>query len=108
MNGHTPEDGEPTSFVGKTKALAKKHKGKIITVVGVAAVAAVGVLASLRDEQDAADEWDVEDFSEPPAPVVEREKRATPILHQVSPYQRTLRDGRVIDVSGYERGVAQV
>ncbi|MEU2616604.1 hypothetical protein ABZ642_00340 [Streptomyces sp. NPDC007157] len=92
MNASTPDDDEPTSFVGKTKALVKKHKGKIVAA-GTVAVAVVGVLARLHDEMEAAEERDavgVEDFSE--VPLVEVPKRSASGLHPVK--------GSLVDLGG--------
>ncbi|MGW3509553.1 hypothetical protein [Streptomyces sp. NPDC000994] len=105
MNDSTPEDGEPTSFVEKTKNLYGKHKGKILaagTALGGVALAVVVVVARKAMEQNATEE--AEDIGSVADPAAVDERRKTPVKHQVVEHTRTLADGRVVPVAGYERG----
>ncbi|MCX4546996.1 hypothetical protein [Streptomyces sp. NBC_01565] len=105
MNDSTPEDGEPTSFVEKTKNLYGKHRGKILaagTALGGMALAVVVVAARKAMEQNAIE--DVEDTGSVPDPAAADERRRTRVRHLVVGHTRTLADGRVVPVAGYERG----
>lgn len=105
VNDSTPEDGEPTSFVEKTKNLYGKHKGKILaagTALGGVALAVVVVVARKAMEQNATEE--AEDIGSVADPAAVDERRKTPVKHQVVEHTRTLADGRVVPVAGYERG----
>ncbi|MFE2140358.1 hypothetical protein ACFXA3_01110 [Streptomyces sp. NPDC059456] len=102
MNDSTPEDGEPTSFVEKTKNLYGKHKGKFLaagTALGGMALAVVVVVARKAMEQNAA-----EDTGSVADPAAVDERRKTPVKHPVVGHTRTLADGRIVPVAGYERG----
>ncbi|MER5358119.1 hypothetical protein [Streptomyces sp. NPDC002785] len=108
MNDSTPEGGEPTSFVEKTKNLCGKHKGKILaagTALGGVALAVVIVVARQAMEQNATEDTeDTEDTGSVADPAAEDERRKTPVKHPVVGHTRTLADGRVVPVAGYERG----
>jgi hypothetical protein len=111
VNDSTPEDGESTSFVEKTKNLYGKHKGKILaagTALGGVALAVVVVVARKAMEQnatqDAEDTEDAEGIGAVADPEAVDERRKTPVKHQVVEHTRTLADGRVVPVAGYERG----
>ncbi|MFJ2439552.1 hypothetical protein ACIOWG_03615 [Streptomyces sp. NPDC087658] len=105
MNDSTPEDGEPTSLVEKTKNLYGKHKGKILaagTALGGVALAVIVVIARQAMEQNATE--DAEDTGSVADPAVVDERRKTPVKHPVVGHTRTLADGRVVPVAAYERG----
>ncbi|MFI1035926.1 hypothetical protein [Streptomyces sp. NPDC020951] len=105
MNDSTPEDGEPTSFVERTKNLCGKHKGKILaagTALGGVALAVVFVVARQAMEQNATE--DSEDTGSVADSAAVDERRKTPVKHPVVGHTRTLADGRVVPVAGYERG----
>jgi hypothetical protein len=99
-----PEDREPTSFA-KAKGWVRKHQPKILAVagtVGSAALAVAALAARYAEEQDVADES--QNTGSAADSAKEKERRNSPIKHNVAPYKRRLADGREIDVSGYERG----
>jgi hypothetical protein len=104
----TPEDGEPTSFIEKTKALYGKHKGKILaagTALGGVALTAVVLAARKAMEQNATgDTEDTGDTGSAADSAAEDERRKPPVRHPVTGHTRTLADGRVVPVAGYERG----
>ncbi|RLL69094.1 hypothetical protein [Streptomyces sp. Z26] len=108
MNDDTPsdptsEDGEPVSFTKAAKNLIKKHKPTILTV-GALGLAAVFVAVRHTMEQSTA--RDAEDFGSVAGPGAVHEPHQPSVRHSVVGHKRTLADGRVISVSGYERGVA--
>ncbi|MFD8452754.1 MULTISPECIES: hypothetical protein [Streptomyces] len=110
-----PEDGEPTTFREKAKDWAEKHPRTIrlakaaVATVGMAVV--VGVLTPRGMTEDEA-EFDgqaegaaeAEDAESAADSTQETEQRKSPDKHNVVPHKRRLKDGREIDVSGYERG----
>ncbi|MFF3858118.1 hypothetical protein [Streptomyces sp. NPDC002209] len=105
MNDSTPEDGEPTTFVEKTKNLYGKHKGKVLAAgiaLGGMALAVVVVVARKAMEQNATE--DAEDTGSVADPAAVDEPRKSPVKHPVVGHTRTLADGRVVPVAGYERG----
>ncbi|WP_458076323.1 hypothetical protein [Streptomyces sp. EMB26] len=116
MNDSTPseptfEEGEPASFVEKTKNWYGKHRTTIRAVggaVGGMAVAAAVVVARQAMEQNAAEDTedtdDAEDIGSAADSEEEDERRKPSVRHSVSGYTRRLADGREIPVSGYERG----
>ncbi|MFC9674453.1 hypothetical protein [Streptomyces sp. NPDC056949] len=98
MPSQTPsEDGETTSAAETLKNLFKKNKTKILFVGGAVLAVVTGVVISLVEGQDVAED------AEPP--VADVQKRQSPARHPVVGHQRTLQDGRTVDVSGYDRGV---
>ncbi|WP_282703733.1 hypothetical protein [Streptomyces sp. CC219B] len=124
-----PDDGEPTSLREKAKGwvekgkgwaeehprtigLAKAAAGMVAGAVAVAVLAQSGgtededeissVEASANAEDDA--EGEGADSAESADSAEEKEKRNSPGKHNVAPHKRRLKDGREIDVSGYERG----
>ncbi|WP_255954598.1 hypothetical protein [Streptomyces odontomachi] len=102
MNNSTPEDGEPSSFVEKAKNLCGRHKGKILaasTVLGGVALTVVTVVTRQAMEQNA-----TEDTGPIADPAAVNERRKAPVKHPVVGHTRTLADGRVIPVAGYDRG----
>jgi hypothetical protein len=108
VNDSTPEDGEPTSFVEKTKNLYGKHKGKILavgTALGGVALAVGAVVARKAMERNATEDVeDAEDTGSVADPPAVDERRKSPVKHPVAEHTRTLADGRVVPVAGYERG----
>ncbi|MEU3415647.1 hypothetical protein ABZ760_31095 [Streptomyces sp. NPDC006658] len=111
MTDSTPEDGERTSFIEKTKDLYGRHKGKILaagTALGGVALTAVVLAARKAMEQDATeDTGDTEDSGDTGSAAdsaAEDERRKPPVRHPVTGHTRTLADGRVVPVAGYERG----
>ncbi|WP_037857107.1 hypothetical protein [Streptomyces sp. NRRL S-340] len=113
MNDSTPsaptsEEGEPTSFVEKTKNWYGKHRTKIRAacgaVGGVAVVVAVVVARQAMKQNATEDTAESEDTGSAAESVEEDERRKPPVRHSVSGYTRRLADGREIPVSGYERG----
>ncbi|WP_326773022.1 hypothetical protein [Streptomyces sp. NBC_01445] len=109
MNDSTPREttsgeGEPTSFVEKTKNWYGKHRTAIHAacgaVGGVAAAMAVAVVVS----RQAMEQNGTKDTGSAADSVEEDERRKPPVRHSVSGYTRRLADGREIPVSGYERG----
>ncbi|WP_460082527.1 hypothetical protein [Streptomyces variabilis] len=110
MNDSTlPEDGEATSFREKAKDWAEKHPRTvhIIKAVGVTVGMAVVVAVLKPDsaEEDEAKFARQAEGTESSADSTEKsEQRNSPGKHNVVPHKRRLKDGRVIDVSGYERG----
>ncbi|MFF5669782.1 hypothetical protein ACFY8S_06515 [Streptomyces hygroscopicus] len=115
MTDSTPEAAEPTTFREKAKDWAAKHPRTIrfakaaVATVGMAVV--VGVLAPRGTTEDEAEfaghaegttgPKDVESAADS---TEETEQRKSPDRHNVIPHKRRLKDGREIDVSGYERG----
>ncbi|WNI27153.1 hypothetical protein [Streptomyces sp. ITFR-16] len=109
-----PENSKPRSVTEKAKALAERHKGKLIAagsvLIAVGAVVTKTTLEQLaqRDEDtEDAPVADAEDFTE----VKETESdsasgkpRSSPVEHGVKKHTRTLRDGRVIEIPPYRRG----
>ncbi|MFI9787726.1 hypothetical protein ACIHEI_30100 [Kitasatospora sp. NPDC051984] len=108
MNDSTPEDGEPTSFAAKAKNLYGKHRGKILAAgaaLGVAALTIIVAVAKQAEEQNATeDAEDAEDAGWVADPAAVNEPRTSPVKHSVAGHTRTLADGRVVPVTGYERG----
>lgn len=108
VNDSTPEDGEPTSFVEKTKNLYGKHKGKILavgTALGGMALAVAVVVSRTAIEQNASeDAEDAEDTGSVAESAAAAERRNGPVKHSVVGHTRTLADGRIISVAPYERG----
>ncbi|MEW2292195.1 hypothetical protein ABZ719_05720 [Streptomyces sp. NPDC006743] len=113
MNDSTPseltsEEGEPTSFVEKTKNWYGKRRTTIRAacgaVAGVAAVVAVVVARQAMKQNATEDTAATEDTRSAAESVEEDERRKPPVRHSVSGYTRRLADGREIPVSGYERG----
>lgn len=105
VNDSTPEDGEPASFINKTKILYGKHKGKILAAgatLGGVALAAV-VAAAMQDVEQNATTENAESAADP---VARDERRKPPVKHHVARHMRTLADGRVVPVETYERGGA--
>ncbi|MER8098191.1 hypothetical protein [Streptomyces goshikiensis] len=114
MNDSMPEDGKPEnskprSVTEKAKALAERHKGKLIAAGSILLV--VGAVVTRRAlEQLAQREEDTEDFtevneSEPDS--ASGKPRNSPVEHGVKEYTRTLRDGRVIEIPPHRRGGAR-
>lgn len=58
-----PEDGEPTSFVEKTKNWYGKHKPKIRVALGVTLAVGLAVVAHLHERADA-ERYDAEDIGD--------------------------------------------
>ena len=105
VNDSTPEDGEPTSFVEKTKNLYGKHKGKILaagTALGGVALAVVVVVTRQAMEQNATE--DAEDTESVADLAAGDDRRKPPVKHPVVGHTRALSDGRIVPVAGYERG----
>ncbi|GGZ92667.1 hypothetical protein GCM10010371_60570 [Streptomyces subrutilus] len=105
MNDSTSEDGEPTSLVEKTKNLYGKHRGKVIaagTALGGIALAVLVVVARQAKEQSTTE--DAEDTGSVADLAAEDERRKSPVKHPVVGHTRTLADGRVVPIAGYERG----
>ncbi|WP_405440585.1 hypothetical protein OG373_25610 [Streptomyces avidinii] len=105
MNDSTSEDGEPTSLVEKTKNLYGKHRGKVIaagTALGGIALAVLVVVARQAKEQSTTE--DAEDTESVADLAAEDERRKSPVKHPVVGHTRTLADGRVVPIAGYERG----
>lgn len=100
------EDGEATSTTEALKNFFKKNKREIV-VGGAALVAVIGVVMKLAEGQGVTKEAKaLESHGQLPEPLVaEFPKRQSPARHAVTTHKRTLSDGRVVDVSGYERGV---
>ncbi|SCF88658.1 hypothetical protein GA0115280_118243 [Streptomyces sp. Cmuel-A718b] len=110
-----PEDGEPITLRVKAKDWAENHPRTIrfakaaVATVGMAVV--VGVLVPRGTADDEAEfaghaegtpgPKDVESAADS---TEETEQRKSPDRHTVVPHKRRLKDGREIDVSGYERG----
>lgn len=102
-----PEDGEPTSFGQKAKNWYEKRKPKILAVagaVGGVALAVAALAARHAEEQNVAEES--QDTGSAADSAEEKGQRNPAGKHNVSAHKRRLKDGRVIDVSGYERGGA--
>ncbi|MEV7503645.1 hypothetical protein [Streptomyces sp. NPDC093018] len=113
MNDSTPseptsEDGEPTSFVEKTKNWYGKHRTTIRAacgaVCGAAVVVAVVVARQAREQNTTENTREAEDTGSADDSVEEDERRTSPVRHSVAGHTRRLPDGREIPVSGYERG----
>ncbi|MEV0302745.1 hypothetical protein [Streptomyces prasinus] len=110
MNDSTPseptfEEGEPTSFVEKTKNWYGKHRTTIRAVCGaVGGVAVVVAVVVARQAMEPNATEDTEGTGSAADSVEEDERRKPPVRHSVSGYTRRLADGREIPVSGYERG----
>ncbi|MFE4693888.1 hypothetical protein ACFRH6_28050 [Streptomyces sp. NPDC056749] len=105
MTDSTRENGEPTSFGQKAKNWYEKKKPPI-HAVGIA-VGAMGALAAVAYAVAQADEdknRHDEETGSASDPAEEKEQRNSPGKHNVAPHKRQLKDGREIDVSGYERG----
>ena len=110
----TPEADEPTSFGQKTKDWYERNKPKILAVggaVGAMAVTVAVIVGRNAVEQSAAEETGcaedsggAEDSASAADSGEESEQRNSPGKHNVAPHKRRLKDGREIDVSGYERG----
>ncbi|MFC7934872.1 hypothetical protein ACFU2J_01355 [Streptomyces sp. NPDC057387] len=83
MNESTPEDGEPTSFVEKTKSWYGKHKAKIRVAVGVTATVGLAVVAYLAERQDT-ERYDAEDIWDS-EPVSDREATDEPRQSSLDP-----------------------
>ncbi|MFD7710145.1 hypothetical protein [Streptomyces sp. NPDC059786] len=122
MSDTTPEDGEPEnskprSVTEKVKALAERHKGKLVAAGGVLlAVGAVVTKTALeqlaqRDEDtEGAPVADAEDFTEvkeSKSDSASGKPRNSPVEHGVKKHTRTLRDGRVIEIPPHRRGGAR-
>ncbi len=63
VNDSTPEDGEPTSFVEKTKNWYERHKPKIRIVGAVTLAVGLVVVAHLATRQDG-ERYDAEDIGD--------------------------------------------
>ncbi|MEU1800088.1 hypothetical protein [Streptomyces sp. NPDC019937] len=104
----TSEEGEPTSFVEKTKNWYGKHRTTIRAVGGavggMAVAVAIVVARQAMEQKDTEDTEGAEDIGSAADSVEEDEQRKPPVRHSVSGYTRRLADGREIPVSGYERG----
>ncbi|MEW2268699.1 hypothetical protein [Streptomyces griseofuscus] len=104
----TSEDGEPTSFVEKTKKWYGKHRTTIRAacgaVCGVAVVVAVVVARQAREQNATESTGEAEDTGSADDSAEGDERRNSPIRHSVAGHTRRLPDGREIPVSGYERG----
>ncbi|MFG3286731.1 hypothetical protein [Streptomyces sp. NPDC048111] len=115
MTDSTPEGGEPTTFREKAKDWAERHPRTVrfakaaVATVGMAVV--VGVLAPRATAEDEAEfaghtegTTGPKDIESTGDSTEETEQRKSPDRHNVVPHKRRLKDGREIDVSGYERG----
>ncbi|MFE6156622.1 hypothetical protein [Streptomyces sp. NPDC057889] len=119
MSDSMPEDGKPKnskprSVTEKAKALAERHKGKLIAagsiLLAVGAVVTKTALEQVAQRDEDTPVADAEDFTE----VKESESdsasgkpRNSPVEHGVMKHTRTLRDGRVIEIPPYRRGGAR-
>ncbi|MFD0151124.1 hypothetical protein ACWGQ4_02445 [Streptomyces sp. NPDC055721] len=112
-----PENSKPRSVTEKAKALAERHKGKLIAV-GTVLLAVGAVVTKTALEQLAQRDEDTEDApvadAEGFAEVKESESdsasgkpRNSPVEHGVKEHTRTLRDGRVIEIPPHRRGGAR-
>ncbi|MFI6209980.1 hypothetical protein ACIBAI_26990 [Streptomyces sp. NPDC051041] len=63
MHDSTPEDGEPTSFVEKTKSWYERHKPKIRIIGAVTLAVGLAVVAHLATRQDG-ERYDAEDIED--------------------------------------------
>ncbi|TGZ13351.1 hypothetical protein DV517_48340 [Streptomyces sp. S816] len=104
----TSEDGEPTSFVEKTKNWYGKHRTTIRAACGaacgVALVVAVVVARQAREQNATENTGEAEDTGSADDSAEGDERRNSPVRHSVAGHTRRLPDGREIPVSGYERG----
>ncbi|MFB0631625.1 hypothetical protein [Streptomyces sp. AB3(2024)] len=83
MTDSTPEDGEPTSFVEKTKNWYGKHKPKIRIVGAVTLAVGLAVVAHLATRQDA-EKYDAKDIADS-EPVSSRETADEPRRSSLDP-----------------------
>ncbi|MCD7439003.1 hypothetical protein K4B79_12285 [Streptomyces lincolnensis] len=110
-----PEDGEPTSFREKARGWAEKHPRTIRFAKAAGATVGMAVVIMVltprgmaEDEAEFARQAEgtagTEDAESDADSTEETEQRKSPDKHNVVPHKRRLKDGREIDVSGYERG----
>ncbi|MFJ4719139.1 hypothetical protein [Streptomyces luteogriseus] len=83
MKDSTPEDGEPTSFVEKTKDWYEKHKPKIRIVGAVTLAVGLSVVAHLATRQDS-ERYDAEDIGDSD-PVSDCDATAEPRRSSIDP-----------------------
>ncbi|WP_431947888.1 hypothetical protein [Actinacidiphila sp. bgisy167] len=101
-----PEDGQNAAPLGgKVKNFLKRNWPKVV-VVGGAVVVVVVALALQPDEEQSVTGYaeGAEGTDSAADSAVVDERRKPPVKHEVAGHTRTLADGRVIPVSGYERG----
>lgn len=101
------EGGESTSAAETVKNLFKKNKTKILVVGGAVLVVVAGVVSSLAEGQDSEGAKGAKDFEKSEPPAAEVQKRQSPAGHPVAGHQRTLPDGRIVEVSGMTGGFSR-
>ncbi|WP_031008934.1 hypothetical protein [Streptomyces sp. NRRL F-5727] len=116
--GSQPEESQPKPLIKKARDFAKRHKGKIVIVTSIAAAGAVVLWTILEQRAEAlANTEEYEDASQDAENIEVKESRDdsassrpprnSPVEHDVQGHERTLRDGRIIEIPPHKRGGAK-